>query len=56
MTLHTPTMEDMSMSYKSQLIVFQMVFLPWECVQLCSYTDVNYLNLELCETRDIFNR
>lgn len=55
MTPYTPTMEDTSMSYKSQLMVFQMIFLPWECVQLCSYTDVNYLNLDLCETRDNFN-
>lgn len=54
-TPHAPAMEDMSMSYKSQLLVFQMVFLPWECVQLCSYTDVNYLKLDLCETRDIYN-
>lgn len=55
MTPHTPTMEEMSMPIKSQLMMLQMVFLPWECVQLCSYTDVNYLNLDLCETRDIFS-
>lgn len=53
--LLTPTMEEMSMSYKSQLMIFQMVFLPGECLQLCSYTDVNYLNLDVCKTRDILS-